>query len=67
MLAATHPGPAGRRTRQAEATGSTCSIARLDPRTPDELLDAHGVGPEKLRLYGEDVLETLREHASGAE
>ncbi len=43
------------------------SIARLDPRTPDELLDAHGVGPEKLRLYGEDVLETLRDHASGAE
>jgi DNA helicase-2/ATP-dependent DNA helicase PcrA len=34
------------------------------PRTEDELLEVSGVGPTKLELYGEEVLEIVREGSS---
>jgi ATP-dependent DNA helicase RecQ len=36
-------------------------IAARRPATPDELLDVPGVGPAKLRRYGEEFLRTVRE------
>jgi len=36
-------------------------IARLRPRTLDELGLAHGIGPTKLRRFGEGLLDVVRE------
>jgi ATP-dependent DNA helicase RecQ len=34
-------------------------MSRRVPRTPDEMLAVSGVGPAKLRRYGEAFLEVL--------
>jgi len=39
-------------------------IAVSQPRTEEELLAVSGVGPTKLELYGEEVLEIVREVSS---
>jgi ATP-dependent DNA helicase RecQ len=31
------------------------------PRSPEELLDIHGIGPGKAERYGEDLLAAIRE------
>jgi ATP-dependent DNA helicase RecQ len=37
-------------------------IAALKPRTRDELLDAHGMGPTKADRYGDGLLEVVKQH-----
>ena len=38
------------------------ALAESSIGTPEELLDVPGIGPRKLELYGEAILELLREH-----
>ena len=45
------------------ANRSLEGIAATRPRSEEELLEVHGVGPAKLERYGEEVLELVREHA----
>jgi ATP-dependent DNA helicase RecQ len=40
-------------------------IARLRPRTLDDLALAHGIGPHKIERYGEGLLGVIRESGSG--
>jgi ATP-dependent DNA helicase RecQ len=39
-------------------------VARLVPRSRDELLRAHGMGPAKVDRWGEGLLEVVRAHAA---
>jgi ATP-dependent DNA helicase RecQ len=41
-------------------------LVLLKPRTRDELLLAHGVGPAKADRYGEGMLAVLRRHREAA-
>ncbi len=41
-------------------------MARRKPKTALEMASVHGVGQAKLRQYGEDFLDVIREHAAGA-
>ncbi len=38
-------------------------IAGLKPRTRDELLQAHGMGPSKADRYGAGLLDVVKRHA----
>jgi ATP-dependent DNA helicase RecQ len=40
-------------------------VARLRPRTPDELALVHGIGPHKLERYGEGLLRVIRDAGGG--
>ena len=40
-------------------------VARLRPKSIDELGLAHGIGPAKLRRYGEGLLEVVRSSSAG--
>ena len=42
-------------------------IARLRPRSLDELRIAHGIGPAKVRRFGEDFLRVVRESGATVE
>ncbi len=39
-------------------------IATLRPRNPEELAQAHGIGPTKVTRYGAGLLDVVRRHAS---
>ncbi len=41
-------------------------IAGLKPRTRDELLQAHGMGPAKAERYGAGLLDVVKRHAAHA-
>jgi ATP-dependent DNA helicase RecQ len=41
-------------------------MARLRPRTKDDLLEVTGVGQQKLADYGAQFLDTIRQHLDGA-
>ncbi len=42
-------------------------IAGLKPRTRDELLQAHGMGPAKADRYGAGLLDVVKRHAAHAD
>jgi ATP-dependent DNA helicase RecQ len=42
-------------------------IAALKPRTREELLEAHGMGPTKADRYGNGLLEVVKHHLARAE
>jgi superfamily II DNA helicase RecQ len=42
--------------------GAVADIARLRPKTKDELKGISGVGQSKLQRYGTAVLDVVRKH-----
>ena len=46
------------------ADKSLIDMARLKPTTPAEMSAVHGVGEAKLRQYGEDFLDVIRQHVA---
>ena len=44
---------------------SLLDMARRKPTTLDEMAGMHGVGDVKLKRYGEEFLEVVRQHREG--
>jgi ATP-dependent DNA helicase RecQ len=44
---------------------SLLDMARRKPSTLDEMAGVHGVGDVKLKRYGDEFLEVIRQHEAG--
>jgi len=59
--------PLGKPAYTIFTNASVDGICASLPMNKDELLDVKGIGPKKLELYGDDILEIVRRHVVGGE